>query len=197
MTTDNCASSRDGAKRPRTTSPSPGAVSKRSKSGSHPPSEDEPKQKPAVNGNGTRRQRAPSRTQLDKEPAKEADEVETEAPEASNRRKERTARRKGDGQRPFHPTICLLYLQFRQIPNMKMVLQPRPHLPSLRPYRRALIPQHPKSLLPYGRQPASRADLPLAVVVLGEINIRKTGTPMATAMPVIWRTRRAEANPTR
>ncbi|CAI7658528.1 unnamed protein product [Penicillium bialowiezense] len=96
MTTDNCASSRDGAKRPRTTSPSPGAVSKRSKSGSHPPSEDEPKQKPAVNGNGTRRQRAPSRTQLDKEPAKEADEVETEAPEASNRRKERTARRKGD-----------------------------------------------------------------------------------------------------
>lgn len=98
MITDNSPSNRDGAKRPRTTSPSPGAVSKRSKSGSHPPSEDEPKQKPAVNGNGTRRQRAPSRTQLDKEPPKEADEVETEAPEASNRRKERTTRRKGDGQ---------------------------------------------------------------------------------------------------
>lgn len=63
---------------------------------SHPPSDDEQKQKPAVNG--TRRQRATSRGQLDKETAKDTDEGEAEAPEAANRRKERSNRRKGEGQ---------------------------------------------------------------------------------------------------
>ena len=98
LVTDGLARNREGAKRPRTTSPSPGAVSKHSKSETHPPSDDDSKQKPAVNGNGTRRQRATSRSQLDKEPVKETDEAEVEAPETANRRKERTNRRKGDGE---------------------------------------------------------------------------------------------------
>ncbi|KAJ5443266.1 Zinc finger PHD-type [Penicillium cf. griseofulvum] len=85
---------RERAKRPRTTSPSPSAVSKHSNVASHPPSDDETKQKPAVNG--TRRQRATSRGQLDKEPGNDPDEGEAEAPEAAHRRKERSNRRKGD-----------------------------------------------------------------------------------------------------
>ncbi|KAJ5794941.1 Zinc finger PHD-type [Penicillium paradoxum] len=85
---------REGAKRPRTTSPSPSAASKHSNLASHPPSDDEAKQKPAVNG--TRRQRATSRGQLEKEPVKESNEAEPEAPEAASRRKERSNRRKGD-----------------------------------------------------------------------------------------------------
>jgi hypothetical protein len=97
---DGLARNREGAKRPRTTSPSPGAVSKHSNSASHPPSDDESKTKPVVNGigNGTRRQRAPSRSQFEKEPTKEADEVEIEAPDTASRRKERINRRKGDGE---------------------------------------------------------------------------------------------------
>lgn len=96
--TDSLASNRNGVKRPRTTSPSPGAVSKRSNSASHLPSGEEPKQKPTVNGNGNRNQAAPSRGQLDKDQIKNAGERETETPETVNRRKERTNRRKGDGQ---------------------------------------------------------------------------------------------------
>ncbi|KAJ5146116.1 Zinc finger PHD-type [Penicillium bovifimosum] len=85
---------REGAKRQRTTSPSPGATSKHSNPPSHPPSDDEAKQKPAVNG--TRRQRALSRGQLDNEPGKDANEGETEAPDTAYRRKERPNRRKGE-----------------------------------------------------------------------------------------------------
>jgi hypothetical protein len=96
---DCFARNREGTKRPRTsTSPSPGALSKQSKSPSHPPSDDESKQKSVTNGTGTRRQRATSRGQFDKEAVKETDEMEVEAPEVANRRKERTNRRKGDGE---------------------------------------------------------------------------------------------------
>ncbi|CAP94997.1 Pc21g01000 [Penicillium rubens Wisconsin 54-1255] len=86
--------SRERTKRPRTASPSPSAISRHSNIASHPPSDDETKPKPPVNG--TRRQRTASRGQLEKEPANEPDEGETEAPEAANRRKERSSRRKGD-----------------------------------------------------------------------------------------------------
>ncbi|CAG7996475.1 unnamed protein product [Penicillium nalgiovense] len=86
--------SRERAKRPRTASPSPSAISRHSNIASHPPSDDETKPKPPVNG--TRRQRTASRGQLEKEPANEPDEGETDAPEAANRRKERSSRRKGD-----------------------------------------------------------------------------------------------------
>ncbi|KAJ5775680.1 uncharacterized protein N7511_000691 [Penicillium nucicola] len=85
---------REGSKRPRTASPSPAAASKHT--ASHPPSDDEQKQKSAVNG--TRRQRATSRGQLDKDPAKDTDEGDAEAPEVTTRRKERTNRRKGEGK---------------------------------------------------------------------------------------------------
>ncbi|KAI2701629.1 hypothetical protein DTO012A7_1192 [Penicillium roqueforti] len=85
---------RERAKRPRTTSPSPSAVSRHSNIASHPPSGDEAKPKPAVNG--SRRQRATSRGQVEKEPKNDPDEGETEAPEAAKRRKERSNRRKGD-----------------------------------------------------------------------------------------------------
>ena len=88
--------SRERTKRPRTASPSPSAISRHSNIASHPPSDDETKPKPPVNG--TRRQRTASRGQLEKEPANEPDEGETEAPEAANRRKERSSRRKGDGK---------------------------------------------------------------------------------------------------
>ena len=93
---DQVPRNRERAKRPRTTSPSPSAVSRHSNIPSHPPSDDEAKPKPAVNG--ARRQRATSRAQLEKEPANDADEGEAEAPEAINRRKERSTRRKGDGK---------------------------------------------------------------------------------------------------
>jgi hypothetical protein len=64
---------------------------------SQPPSDDESKAKPAMNG--TRRQRAASRGQRDKVPPKEPEEPEVEAPEVVNGRKERIAdRRKGDGK---------------------------------------------------------------------------------------------------
>ncbi|KAJ5191306.1 Zinc finger PHD-type [Penicillium cinerascens] len=81
------------SKRPRTTSPSPTAVSKESHPVSQPPSDDESKSKAM---NGTRRQRANSRSQRDKEPAKDTEDVEPEAPETASRRKERSNRRKGD-----------------------------------------------------------------------------------------------------
>ncbi|QQK43297.1 Transcriptional regulator (Cti6), putative [Penicillium digitatum] len=82
------------SKRPRTTSSSPSSVSRHSNIASHPPSDDEMKPKPAVNG--ARRQRAASRGQLEKDSRNEHDEAETEAPGAANRRKERSNRRKGD-----------------------------------------------------------------------------------------------------
>ncbi|KAJ5573941.1 Zinc finger PHD-type [Penicillium hispanicum] len=84
---------RQGSKRPRTTSPSPVAASKHSNSVSQPPSEDESKSKAT---NGTRRQRAASRGQRDKEPVEDTNEGEIEAPETGNRRKDRASRRKGD-----------------------------------------------------------------------------------------------------
>ncbi|KAJ6185765.1 hypothetical protein N7519_007066 [Penicillium mononematosum] len=74
--------SRERTKRPRTASPSPSAISRHSNIASHPPSDDETKPKQPVNG--TRRQRTASRGQLEKEPANEPDEGETEAPEAAN-----------------------------------------------------------------------------------------------------------------
>ncbi|KAJ5461709.1 uncharacterized protein N7458_003261 [Penicillium daleae] len=82
-----------GSKRPRTTSPSPTAVSKQSLPPSQPPSDDESKSKVT---NGTRRQRAASRGQRDNEPTKEPEEPEPEVPETATRRKERSNRRKGD-----------------------------------------------------------------------------------------------------
>lgn len=97
----------------------------------------------------------------------------------------------------FHQNYNPHYLRRKQIPKMRLVLQPRPHHPSLKLHRQALIPQHPKSPLLRGHQPANPAGLPHAVVALDEINTPKTETPMATVMPGTWRTRRAEANPTR
>ncbi|KAJ5176648.1 Zinc finger PHD-type [Penicillium canariense] len=88
-----------GSKRPRTTSPSPTAASKQSLPPSQPPSDDE-SNLPATNG--TRRQRAASRGQRDKEPIKEPEEPEPEAPETGARRKDRPNRRKGDGE--CHPS---------------------------------------------------------------------------------------------
>ncbi|OKP09702.1 hypothetical protein PENSUB_4973 [Penicillium subrubescens] len=90
-----------GSKRPRTTSPSPTAVSKQSVPPSQPPSDDESKPKAT---NGTRRQRAASRGQRDKEPTKEPEEPEPEVPETGTRRKERSNRRKGDGKSPSNST---------------------------------------------------------------------------------------------
>ncbi|KAJ5609648.1 Zinc finger PHD-type [Penicillium herquei] len=68
---------RQGSKRQRTDSPSPAAASKHSNPPSQPPSDDESKPKAT---NGTRRQRAASRGQRDKEPTKEAEEPETVPP---------------------------------------------------------------------------------------------------------------------
>ncbi|KAJ6107846.1 Zinc finger PHD-type [Penicillium sp. IBT 18751x] len=84
---------RQDSKRPRTTSPSPTAVSKQGISASQAPSDDESKSKST---NGTRRQRANSRGQREKEPPQEPEEVEPEVPETTIRRKERSNRRKGD-----------------------------------------------------------------------------------------------------
>ncbi|KAJ5099421.1 Zinc finger PHD-type [Penicillium argentinense] len=113
---------RNGSKRPRTSSPSPTAVSKQSNPASQPPSDDESKAKPATNG--TRRHRATSRGQRDKEPAKETEEVETEAPEAANRRKERPSRRKGEESEhePGSPTKPVL--------NEPEPVQPSPNTPT-------------------------------------------------------------------
>ncbi|OOQ91271.1 putative transcriptional regulator (Cti6) [Penicillium brasilianum] len=86
-------SNRQGSKRPRTTSPSPTAASKQSPPPSQPPSDDETQPKAT---NGTRRQRATSRGQRDKEPTKEPEEPEPEVPETVPRRKERSIRRKGE-----------------------------------------------------------------------------------------------------
>ncbi|KAJ6130550.1 hypothetical protein N7512_003330 [Penicillium capsulatum] len=83
----------EGAKRPRTSSPSPTAASKKSNSASQPPSDDESKAKAP---NGTRRQRAPSRGQRDKEPTIEPDVEAAEPPETGSRRKDRSNRRKGE-----------------------------------------------------------------------------------------------------
>ncbi|KAJ5948793.1 hypothetical protein N7454_002100 [Penicillium verhagenii] len=88
---------RHGAKRQRTTSPSPTAVS--SHMASQPPSDDEskaPAPAPAPAQNGTRRQRAASRGQREKEPIKDTEEAEPEPFETLARRKERTNRRKGE-----------------------------------------------------------------------------------------------------
>ncbi|KAF7712310.1 Uncharacterized protein PECH_003611 [Penicillium ucsense] len=81
------------SKRPRTSSPSPTVIAKPSPPLSRVASEDESKPKPT---NGTRRQRATSRGQRDKEPTKEPEEREPEVPEAGARRKDRPNRRKGD-----------------------------------------------------------------------------------------------------
>ncbi|EIT76325.1 PHD Zn-finger protein [Aspergillus oryzae 3.042] len=84
---------KQAAKRQRTSSPSPGATSnKQSNPVSQPASEDE-KAKAATNG--TRRQRAASRSQHNKE-TKDVEEPEAEQPDATNRRKGRSDRRKGD-----------------------------------------------------------------------------------------------------
>ncbi|BCR94706.1 putative transcriptional regulator (Cti6) [Aspergillus luchuensis] len=88
---------KQATKRQRTSSPSPGAVSK-SNPASQPVSEDESK-KPATNG--VRRQRAASRSQRDKE-TKEPEEPEAEQPEAPPRRKSRSERQKGDDAESDH-----------------------------------------------------------------------------------------------
>ncbi|KAJ5723871.1 Zinc finger PHD-type [Penicillium malachiteum] len=93
---------RQGAKRQRTASPSPAAASKHSNPPSQPPSDDESKPKAT---NGTRRQRAASRGQRDKEPTKEAEEPETVPPEIAPRRKERNNRRKGEGAGNLHRNL--------------------------------------------------------------------------------------------
>lgn len=171
-------------KRPRTTSPSPDAVSKRSNSASHLPSDEEPKQKLTVNGNGNRKQTAPSRGQLDKEQVKNAGERETETPETANRRKERTNRRKGDGQLYHNPSSTIFtYLHTDQNPSMKMDPRPRPQHPNPRLPNQVLIPQLHKSPHQHGRQLASLVDLQLVVVVLDEINTRRIGIQTATEIP--------------
>ncbi|KAB8213916.1 hypothetical protein BDV33DRAFT_209777 [Aspergillus novoparasiticus] len=93
---------KQATKRQRTSSPSPGAASnKQSNPVSQPASEDE-KAKAATNG--TRRQRAASRSQHNKE-TKDAEEPEAEQPEATNRRKGRSDRRKGDGTDSDHEAV--------------------------------------------------------------------------------------------
>ena len=94
LLTETHSSHNQAAKRQRTSSPSPGATSnKQSNPVSQPASEDE-KAKAATNG--TRRQRAASRSQHNKE-TKDVEEPEAEQPDATNRRKGRSDRRKGDG----------------------------------------------------------------------------------------------------
>ncbi|KAJ5317488.1 hypothetical protein PENANT_c036G05761 [Penicillium antarcticum] len=123
---------REGSKRPRTASPSPTAASKHT--ASHPPSDDEQKQKSAING--TRRQRATSRGQLDKEPTKDTDEGEAEAAEAANRRKERPNRRKGEESEhePGSPTkTAPVEPEATQAsPNTPTPQEPTPARPSTR-----------------------------------------------------------------
>ncbi|KAE8349160.1 hypothetical protein BDV28DRAFT_67247 [Aspergillus coremiiformis] len=109
---------KQATKRQRTSSPSPGAASnKQSNSTSQPVSEDE-KTKAATNG--TRRQRAASRSQRDRE-TKDAEEPECEQPEATNCRKGRSDRRKGDGADSDHETVP---------PTKTVAANPEPPLPS-------------------------------------------------------------------
>ncbi|KAE8156528.1 hypothetical protein BDV40DRAFT_305980 [Aspergillus tamarii] len=109
---------KQAAKRQRTSSPSPGAVSnKQSNSVSQPASEDE-KAKAATNG--TRRHRAASRSQHNKE-TKDAEEPEAEQPEATNRRKGRSDRRKGDGADSDHEVVS---------PTKTVATNPEPPQPS-------------------------------------------------------------------
>lgn len=86
---------RQSSKRPRTTSPSPIPPTKPSNPPSRAPSDDESKAKAT---NGTRKQGVTSRGQRDKESVAHDEEGEPEAPETGNRRKERTNRRKADGE---------------------------------------------------------------------------------------------------
>ncbi|GAB1205972.1 hypothetical protein APSETT445_004651 [Aspergillus pseudonomiae] len=84
---------------------------------SQPVSEDE-KAKAATNG--TRRQRAASRSQHNKE-TKDAEEPEVEPPEATNRRKGRSDRRKGDGADSDHEAVS---------PTKTVATNPEPPQPS-------------------------------------------------------------------
>lgn len=91
-----CASNRhrQGAKRQRTSSPSPDINSKQSNPASPAASDDESKSR--TNANGNRKHRAASRGQRDKD-VKEPDDQEAEQAEAASRRKGRGDRRKGEG----------------------------------------------------------------------------------------------------
>ncbi|KAF7592621.1 hypothetical protein BBP40_012643 [Aspergillus hancockii] len=132
-------------KRPRTSSPSPSAVSnKQSNSTSQPASEDE---KAKAVTNGTRRQRAASRGQRDKE-TKDAEEPEAEQPEIMNRRKGRPERRKGDGPDSDHETGS----PTRTAANNPEPRQPSPDVGAPAPEPTPARPSTRKS----GRPPARR-----------------------------------------
>ncbi|KAJ5785840.1 uncharacterized protein N7503_011052 [Penicillium pulvis] len=125
---------RPGAKRQRTASPSPAAIS--SHIPSQPPSDDESKARVPVL-NGTRRQRATSRSQRDKEPTKDADEGEPEAPENLARRKEKTKSRKGEESEhePASPTKAAPPAEPEPVqasPNTPTPQEPTPARPSTR-----------------------------------------------------------------
>ncbi|CAI7597514.1 unnamed protein product [Penicillium pancosmium] len=135
---------REGTKRPRTGSPSPAApISKENNPVSQPPSDDESKAKPAMNG--TRRQRAASRGQRDKVPPKEPEEPEVEAPEAVNGRKEKVVdRRKGDESEPE------IGSPVKTVPSEPEPAQASPNTPTQEP-----TPARP-STRKSGRPPARR-----------------------------------------
>lgn len=79
------------AKRQRTSSPSPSALSKQSIPASQPPSDDELKSK----ANGVKKPRGPPSRNPREKDTKELEEPEAERPEI--RRKSRSERRRGEG----------------------------------------------------------------------------------------------------
>ncbi|CRG87716.1 Putative histone deacetylase complex subunit cti6 [Talaromyces islandicus] len=90
---DSEANKQAAVKRPRTSSPSPSAVSKQSMPASQPVSEDETKTK--MNGANRPKRAAPSRNQRDKE-TKEPEEPESERVDTAGRRKSRSEKKRGD-----------------------------------------------------------------------------------------------------
>ncbi|KAB8233114.1 hypothetical protein ETB97_008025 [Aspergillus alliaceus] len=109
---------KQATKRQRTSSPSPGATSNKQSNPPSQPASDDDKAKAATNG--TRRQRAASRSQRDKE-IKDVEEPEPEQAEATNRRKGRPDRRKGDGADSDHEAVS---------PTRTVATNPEPPLPS-------------------------------------------------------------------
>ncbi|KKK21314.1 putative transcriptional regulator (Cti6) [Aspergillus rambellii] len=136
---------RQAAKRPRTSSPSPEINSKQSNPASPPASDDESKAKAITNG--TRRQRAASRGQRDKD-VKDPEDPESEQTDTTNRRKGRSDKRKGDGVDSDHEM---------ESPTKPAANEPEPPQPSPETSVAAPEPAPPRpSTRKSGRPPARR-----------------------------------------
>lgn len=117
-----------------------------------------------------------------------------EAPEAANNRKERTTRRKGDGE---CQQICIG--KFRKLtdnvqsqnPNARQGPPSKQYQSSLNPHRQAPIPPLPRSQHQSGHRRESQGVRLRGGVESDAINILKTGMPTAMAP-----NHHAEGNPT-